>query len=289
MKRDRHFQTKKIVRIFIKSLLGVLLAFSLFFVGLRIMFYFQEKKRITEGIEGLRIRRINDSLNVLCWKAMARENVRRGNIIVADYGKPYLSDIVYRDYGLFSAPIGSDQKEIMDSVLFAKYGNDFYAKVYRKADSLFKKKPDYFIDIDGYYTTCAGNYPSYKCGGVENAHKFIEDSLFKLKLLPLKQNKCCPYELVLDAVITKKGKLVKVRLLKKLNPKIDSAVVSLLKSLPCDWNPADDGDGVKINFRRKFYFVFDEGFMKRRLDAQRKEMKGEYGLLKGSVSGGITP
>jgi hypothetical protein len=275
MKIRKPFQLKKLVRIAIKTSLGVLLAFILFFVGLHITFYFQEKKRIADGIKGIRIRQINDSLNVLCWKAIARGNVRRGNIIVANYGKPYLSDIVYRDYGLFAAPIGSYEKEIMDSVLFAKYGNDFYAKVHRKADSLYKKKPDYFIDIDGYYTTCAGNYPAYKCGDIDNAYKFVEDSLFMLKLLPLKQNKCCPTRITLDAVITKKGKLVMVRLLEKLNPKIDSAVVSLLKALPCDWNPADDGDGIKINFRKKFYFFFDEGFMKRRLDAQRTVMKGK--------------
>jgi hypothetical protein len=275
MKVERPLQTKKIVRIAIKILLGVLLALILFFIGLRTTFYLHERKRIADGIEGIRIRRINDSLDMLCLKAMARESIRRGNIIVHNDGSPYLDDIVYKDYGLHAAPISLYYEEIMDSVLFAKYGNDFYKKVHRKSDSLYREKPNKWIDLDGNYTGCLGNYPVYKCGGNENVYKSIEDSLFRLKLLPLKQNKCSPYELALDAVITKKGKLTQIRILEKLNPKIDSVVVSLLKSLPCDWIPADDGDGININFRKKFYFVFDSGYMKRRADAHRIVVKGK--------------
>jgi hypothetical protein len=264
-KNDKTFIFKNILRIFLKITVVAALSFILFFVGLHIIFYFQHKMEIRENQKKDKDSWMNNRLRVECEKAIARESIRRGNIVVSDRGGPYFNDIVFKYYGLYTSPMPKYIKKIMDSALFKKYGNDFYIKMLRKSDSLVKKKPDFYYikDLDGYYIVDT-HEPEYKCGDILTAYKYIEDSLFKLKLLPLKQNKCCPYDLIVDAIITKKGKLTKVRVLKKLNPQMDSAVVSLLKSLPCDWIPANDGEGNNHNFRKKFYFFFDETFLKER-------------------------
>ena len=216
--------------------------------------YIQKERQLSE---------IRDSLDRLCEIARARENIRRGNIIVDYHGEPYLEDIVLKDYGLYAGYTSADEKKMMDSVLFLRYGNDFYTRIHRKSDSLYKKKPNIYIDLDG-YNLAAIEQEEYNCGGVDSCIKFVEDNLFKQKLLPLQQNECFPNDMVVDAVITKKGKLIKARILKKINPKIDSAVISLLESLPCDWTPAKDGKGKCVNLRERFYFFFDTKHLEER-------------------------
>jgi hypothetical protein len=269
MRPNKENKMKKVLRMFMKIALGlfvlVLFVYIVSHVGV-----FLKQKKVERYIQKERqLLTIRDSLYRLCEIARARENIRRGNIIVDFHREPYLEDIVIKDYGLYADYTSVYEKRIMDSVLFLRYGNDFYDKIHRKSDSLYKKRPYDFIDLDG-YNVAAYNEPEYNCGGVDGYHKLIEDRLFSLKLLPLQQDACFSDDLIIDAVITKKGKLTKARVLKKLNPQIDSVVISLLQSLPCDWTPAKNDENVTLNFRRRFYFFLSKKNLANRINGDAK-------------------
>lgn len=242
---------KRILKIFF-----LLLAIAITFYALWILITYSSIKKENEEQQSInKYNKIKDSLECICFKVKARENINRGNII-AYYNGNYFSDIAFRDYNIYTQYMTSDVRAIMDSVIFKRYGSDFYSKVLKKADSLYAKNPYLNIDLDGYYTAVATKEPEYKCGGTKTVYDYVESQLFKIKLLPLQQDTCYPSELVVDAVITKEGKLRNPRILLKLSPKIDSTVFSLLAKLPCDWEPAENGKNIYVDFRKKFYFFF---------------------------------
>lgn len=244
---------KIILILFTIALLGYLIIAVVLFVN-------QEKLRVDANKQQLAAIH-EDSLKCICNKKIAREYLKRDFLIAHNSGEPYFKDIVLHDFNLYSAPISKDIREIMDSALFAKYGKDFYKRIRKKSDSLYKINSNIFIDFDGYHTA-ALKEPRYKCGDVNGYYNYIEDRLISLNLLPLKQDPCLPNELVIDAVITKTGKLIKVRVLKGINPIIDRKVVCLLNDLPCNWIPAYADEEEIVDFRKTFYFFFEDKLLK---------------------------
>lgn len=204
--------------------------------------------------------KLHEGLDCECDKVNARKNIDIGNIIVYyNSHNPYFEDLAFSEYNIYVQPILPTAKRIcaisvMDSVIFSMYGKKFYENLQRKADSIESLKPWHGISLDGFYLY-SDKEVKYKCGDFKSIYKLIEDSLMKKGLLPLKQNKCLPGELIIDFVITENGKLIDVRCLKKLNPNIDSTVTNILKKLPCDWEPAEN-KSKKVSFRKQMYFFF---------------------------------
>lgn len=194
-----------------------------------------------------------DSLDCECSKVRARKNIKLGNLMVIYNPKnPYLEELAFNDYGIYVQPYGfrTCGDEIMDSVIYKRYGKDFFKNLEKKADSIKLIKPWKGISLDVYFDKRG----IYKC---KDIYKLIKDSLTEKGLLPVEQNKCLPGELVIDFVITEEGKLTNFRRLIKFDSIIDTCVINLLKKAPCQWEPAEDG-GKKVSCRKQLYFSFRE-------------------------------
>jgi len=208
------------------------------------------------GTDSLAIK-IHDSIDCECSKVKARKNLELGNII-AYYNaqNPYFEELAFRDYGIYVQPIVNSAERtcaiaVMDSAIFDRYGDNFFKNLEKKADSINTLKPWKGISLDG-YNLYSDKEIRYKCGDLNT---IIVDTLTKKGILPLEQNECIPGELIIDFVITEKGELHNIRILKRLNTKIDNIVVSLLKELPCGWESAEK-NGEKVSYRKRMYFFF---------------------------------
>jgi hypothetical protein len=204
--------------------------------------------------------KIRDSIDCGCSKIKARKNLKLGNLI-AYYNtqNPYFEELAFRDYGIYVQPIINTAKRtcaiaVMDSAILVRYGNNFFKNIEKEADSINALKPWKGISLDG-FNLYSDKEIRYKCGDLNTINKIIVDSLTKKGILPLEQNECIPGELIVDFVITEKGKLCNVRILKRLGTKIDSSVIALLEKLPCDWEPAEK-NGEKISYRKRIYLFF---------------------------------
>lgn len=211
---------------------------------------------VGNGIDSLTIK-IQDSIDCECSKVKARKNLELGNII-AYYNaqNPYFEELALRDYGIYVQPIVNIAERtcaiaVMDSAISDRYGDNFFKNLEKKADSINSLKPWKGISLDGFYLY-SDKEIRYKCGDI---NAIVVDALTKKRILPLEQNECIPGELIVDFVITQNGELNNIRILKRLNTKIDNTVVDLLKNLPCDWEPAEK-NGEKVSFRKRIYFFF---------------------------------
>ena len=202
---------------------------------------------------------IQDSLDCFCSRISEYKEIMTGNVILYYSGTShYVADIALKEFGIYVQPIVPNAKRecaiaIMDSFINEKYGKDLIKRIEKKSDSIYKKRPYFYIDLDGYYLS-ASKGVIYKCGDIKNIYNDVSIYLKQKRLLPLNDS-CSPSELILDMVISKQGKLSNVRVLKKVNPQIDSTIVALLGKLPCDWEPAESNE-EKVNFRKKMYFFF---------------------------------
>jgi len=248
----------------IKKILKYVIILILIIVG---FFTFKSINRLIyksiyeRPIDSLSIKK-RDSLVCECSKVRARKDIILGNIkaYFNDWSKPYLDEIAFNGYGILIEPLFPNEKRIcdigvMDSFIYARFGNDFFEKLEKKADSINALKPWKGISLDG-VSVGELKYPKYRCGGDSTIYKLIEDSLTKRGLLPMELNECIPGDLVIDIVITQEGKLNTIMCLEKVNPAIDSCVINLLKKLPCDFQPAESTEGKKVSVRKKMYFFF---------------------------------
>jgi len=201
--------------------------------------------------------KMQDSIDCECSKIKARKNLELGNVI-AYYNaqNPYFEELAFRDYGIYVQPIVNNAKRtcailVMDSAIFVKYGDNIFKNLEKKADSINELKPWKGISLDG-FNLYSDKEIIYKCGDINT---IIVDTLTKKGILPLEQNECNPGELIIDFVITEKGELYNIRILKRLNTKIDNTVVDLLKKLPCEWEPAEKNE-EKVSYRKRMYFFF---------------------------------
>jgi len=204
--------------------------------------------------------KIHDSLDCQCAKIKARKNLALGNIIAYYKAQnPYFEELAFKEYGIYMQPIINNAERtcaiaVMDSAILARYGSSFFKDLEKKADSINALKPWKGISLDG-FNLYSDKEIKYKCGDLNIINKLIVDSLTKKGILPLEQNECIPGELIIDFVITEKGELYNIRILKRLNTKIDNTVIDLLKKLPCDWEPAEKNGG-KVSYRKRMYFFF---------------------------------
>lgn len=198
-----------------------------------------------------------DSIDCECSKIKARKNLELGNII-AYYNtqNPYFEELAFRDYGIYLQPIINNVERkcaiaIMDSAIFYRYGNSFFKNLEKKADSINAIRPWNGISLDGFYLY-SDKEIKYRCGDL---NKLIIDALTEKGFLPLEQNECIPGELIIDFVITDKGEITNIRILKRLDARLDNMVINLLKNLPCNWESAEK-DGKRVSYRKKMYFFF---------------------------------
>jgi hypothetical protein len=196
-----------------------------------------------------------DSIDCECSKIKARKNLELGNII-AYYNtqNPYFEELAFRDYEIYVQPIINNVERkcaiaIMDSAIFYRYGNRFFKNLEKKADSINAIRPWNGISLDGFYLY-SDKEIKYRCGDL---NKLIIDALTEKGFLPLEQNECIPGELIIDFVITDKGEITNIRILKRLDARLDNMVINLLKNLPCNWESAEK-DGKRVSYRKKMYF-----------------------------------
>jgi hypothetical protein len=248
-----------IFKIALKIVLSLFILTIAFYILWSLIIYFKTNKENEAYIKQIKKEQIQDSLECVCSKISVIKDIMLGNIIIYYKGKsPYFYEIALKEFGIYVQPIALSANRacgisIMDSVINLKYGKDIITRIEKKSDSLYKKRPEYYIDLDGNYLSAAKGI-SYKCGDIKKILNYIELDLKQKDLIPIKDS-CSPKELIIDFVISKNGKLGNIRILKKLNSKIDSTVVSLLKNLPCDWVPAKS-KGLAVNFRKKMHFYF---------------------------------
>ncbi|MFM2290378.1 MAG: hypothetical protein RIS29_191 [Bacteroidota bacterium] len=204
---------------------------------------------------------IRDSLVIVKYKVQVYKNIELGNILVYPNNSRFnnrrlLDEFVFKKYGYYinHAIFSMNDKEsyaktIMDSVIFEKYGKDFYNKLLREYNNIEKDIPEN-KSLDGYYIVVDHDYTDN-----EKTKEYILGILKKRKLIPIQQNVNYPRKLIIDFVVTKTGDLTKTRILLKFNSKIDSIVVDNLNNLPFKWKPGSI-DGVIVDFKNEIIFEF---------------------------------
>lgn len=247
---------KLLAKLLAKLLLLIVIIVFIFIITLILI----REYRIISRDAVLQKIRIQDSLDCECEYNKVRISIQRGNLIAHYHGEPFLKDILMKRYNISAEYMKDDYSRMMDSAIFSKYGEDFYDRILKEIDSLYVLRNKYYLDIDGNYLQTEFD-PIYKCGGYNELRKYILYQLLLKRIIPLKQPLCYPDRMTVDAIITKDGKLENPRILQKINPLIDSAVLNLFQELPCGWIPAKDG-GVFVNYKIEFYFSFSNKSIK---------------------------
>ena len=148
------------------------------------------------------------------YKIHVYKNLELGNIVAypnsKNFNRRLFDEFVYEKYGVYlcHAFISKGDKEevaksIMDSVIFKKYGVDFYNKLIPEYDNLERTIPQN-MTIDGYYINVRYNYHD-----LEKTRKYVLNELKAKKLIPLNQNPFYPRELRVDFIVDKDGLIKK--------------------------------------------------------------------------------
>jgi len=211
-----------------------------------------------------------DSTEIENYKIQVYRNLELGNIIAYPnnniFDRILLDEFAYKKYGVYlchTLILDEDKekvaKSIMDSVIFEKYGQNFYIKLLQEFDKIENTIPQNKT-IDGYYLTVKQDYDD-----IAITRKYILNQLKERKLIPLNQNPFYPRVLRINFIVSKKGLIKNPQVLLKYNQKIDSTVVILLKELPFKWTPGTI-EGKIVEFQQQIVFEFGVDPFYRKVD-----------------------
>ncbi|HOC96075.1 MAG TPA: hypothetical protein PKH21_08755 [Candidatus Cloacimonadota bacterium] len=168
-------------------------------------------------------------------RLIANDELKRGNVIAYfdDIEANLFTEYQYYLFKKYNIICRADdvhyfecQKSIMDSVIFMKYGRDFYSRIKSEITSFFNNRNDNYTPEGYYFTRGSSNY----LGGLDSLYSYVD------KMLP-NVNECnidtvfirdAEVLLYVDTTGYIKDAVMKKRICKDMDEKI----VKAFKSLP---------------------------------------------------------
>lgn len=147
----------------------------------------------------------------------------------------------------YSEGINNYEKQLSDSVIFKRFGDNFYETLDSIVNLESGKLSKWQIDKNLY--GFATPMPEFKYGK-DSFNKYVDEAIanYRTKLKLRKQNR----DVRLVGDIDKNGVLTNLRLYKKVDPVSDSLSLLIISKIKNDWRPAKV-DNKPVNFRDYFY------------------------------------
>jgi hypothetical protein len=173
--------------------------------------------------------------------------------------------VLNRDYGiigLYNFNLGKYHNDIVDSVLFARFGRDIYEKSELKAEFIGDEESNFYSYLNFYY---------------KGEH--VIDSLLEIELRNIDKSKIDTSllnDVVVEFCINPKGKLYNIKVLKGVTGETDSIIMSFYRKHNNHWLPAynEKREILKVTRVRKTIHVTNPRLEERieQLERQIKDL-----------------
>lgn len=128
-------------------------------------------------------------------------------------------------------------KEYMDSVIYAKYGKDFYKKLYAKTDSIYLVNSHRTeLIIDGTYVNYLDTYPSFP-GGDEMFYEYFSNFITRNKVIIEENIISYDHSTEIFLIIDEDGNIDKSQIINHQSKIVDSLTTIMINNMP-KWEPA---------------------------------------------------